>query len=147
MAQAPAPRRPAAAPPAPPPSIVPPRISGLALGARRRQARQEALLRTLDTRMACLLVDRRGGEVLRRNLFALRDRLTRETLDPATLAEVEATVRALAPRPSAPKRQPGSGVQPAARPPRRAAGALAARAVSGALGASGLLLLVAQTAV
>lgn len=62
---------------------------------------QEDLLRLLDTRLACLLVDhQRRREPLRDCLQQLRDRLSREPLDPATLAEVEATVRSLS-RPAA----------------------------------------------
>jgi len=63
---------------------------------------QDAMLRLLDTRMACLLVDRPRGDPLRQHLERLRDRLAREPLDAQTLAKVETTVRALARRDTVP---------------------------------------------
>jgi hypothetical protein len=66
--------------------------------------RQEALLRLLDTRIACLMVDRPATEVLRRDLLRLRDRLARQRLDTASLRQVEtllAELRAPAPGGSA----------------------------------------------
>lgn len=110
---------------------------------------QEAVLRLLDTRMACLLVDRPSTEVLRRNLFALREKLARDRLDPKTLRKVEVTVRALAPRRTidgAPLTLPPEDDAWFARP----AGwrhDLMGRAVSGAVGLSSLALLLAQLAV
>lgn len=106
---------------------------------------QEAVLRMLDTRMACLLVDRPATEVLRRNLFALRDKLSRERLDAATLREVETAVRALTPRQTidgAPMAldEPGGAT---ARWPTDLMG----RALSGMAGVSGIALLIAHMAV
>lgn len=65
------------------------------------EPRQDEVLRMLDTRIACLLVDRPGTEALRRHLFVLREKLARECVDTATLAQVEATVRALRPQTAA----------------------------------------------
>lgn len=109
---------------------------------------QDELLRLLDTRMACLLVDRPATELLRRQLFALRDRLARERLDRATLREVDTAVRALAPRQTIDGEPlgPTPAVRPKdarqarpARPPARLG-----RALSGVAGLSGLALLVMQ---
>lgn len=54
--------------------------------------RQEEVLRLLDTRMACLLVDRSNAEALRPQLLRLREKLAQEALEPATLDQVEALV-------------------------------------------------------
>lgn len=72
---------------------------------------QDHVLRLLDTRMACLLVDRPGTDPLRRQLERLRSRLMREPLDARTLAKVEATVRALARRETAPAPLPAARSQ------------------------------------
>lgn len=67
-----------------------------AMGSSATAARgQEDLLRLLDTRMACLLVDRPGGDPLRHCLEQLRERMSREPLDRDTLTQVEALVRGL----------------------------------------------------
>lgn len=65
------------------------------------RSRQEDVLRLLDTRLACLMVDRRESRDLRPALFQLRNKLAREDLDNATLADVERTVTAILPRGSA----------------------------------------------
>ena len=57
------------------------------------QTRQDDVLRLLDTRLACLLVDRQDGRALRPKLFKLREMLLQTPLDSATLDEVEAYVR------------------------------------------------------
>ncbi len=58
---------------------------------------QEDVLRLLDTRLACLMVDRRDSRDLRPALFQLREKLAREDLDAATLADVERTLNAMLP--------------------------------------------------
>ena len=58
---------------------------------------QEDVLRLLDTRLACLMVDRRESRDLRPALFQLREKLAREDLDTATLADVERTLNAMLP--------------------------------------------------
>jgi hypothetical protein len=70
--------------------------------------RQDEVLRLLETRMACLLVDRPGTEALRRHLFVLREKLSNENVDPAMLAEVEATVRNLRPAGPPASRKPAA---------------------------------------
>lgn len=105
--------------------------------------RQDEVLRLLETRMACLLVDRPGTEALRRHLFVLREKLSNESLDPAMLAEVEATVRELRPAGRAPSRP---AREPRGRGFRRLIPEGMSRALFGAGGLSALALLVLQVA-
>ncbi|RDD60908.1 hypothetical protein [Ferruginivarius sediminum] len=106
------------------------------------EPRQDDVLRLLETRMACLLVDRPGTESLRRHLFVLREKLANETIDRATLAQVEATVRELRP----------AGVKPASTQSEpqtlasRLVGEATSRALVGATGLSALTLLALQVA-
>jgi hypothetical protein len=58
---------------------------------------QEDVLRLLDTRLACLLVDRADTAKLRPALFQLRKKLTQERLDRKTLAKVEQSLHDLLP--------------------------------------------------
>jgi hypothetical protein len=66
--------------------------------ARRYQdTTQDDILRLLDTRIACLMVDRPDASNLRPALLRLRGKLLQERLDGATLSKVEATLRELMP--------------------------------------------------
>lgn len=58
---------------------------------------QDDVLRLLDTRIACLMVDRRDTSKLRPALFQLREKLLQDNLDSKTLARIERTVREMLP--------------------------------------------------
>lgn len=67
------------------------------MAKRGPQSSQEDVLRLLDTRIACLMVDRRQSRHLRPQLFKLREKLLNENLDQRTLADVERTVKEILP--------------------------------------------------
>ena len=106
-----------------------------------RNPRQDDVLRVLDTRLACLLVDRRGPEALRHNLACLRRKLASEPVDPATLAQVEATVRAISPAGTS---KTAAEHAPARRWPQLQMGEMVARGLSGAVGLTGMAALLLQ---
>jgi hypothetical protein len=108
--------------------------------ASARTPRQEALLRLLDTRIACLMVDRPATEVLRRDLLRLRDRLARQRLDTACLRQVETLLAELS-GPACADAGRGAGPRPGRWMPRPA---LPARAASRLAGLSGAALLLAS---
>ena len=67
------------------------------MAKREPHSNQEDVLRLLDTRLACLMVDRRQSRDLRPKLFQLRQKLLDETLDKRTLADIERTVNDILP--------------------------------------------------
>jgi hypothetical protein len=104
--------------------------------APARMPRQDALMRLLDTRIACLMVDRPATEVLRRDLLRLRKTLAHRPLDSAALKQVEQLLAELTTAP---------GVRPAS-VARRGLGQRAAPpwTASGLAGMSGAALLLAS---
>lgn len=80
--------------------------------ANIRERREEVLL-LLDTRIACLLVDRPDAEALRAQLLRLRDKLAREPVTSDTLSRIEALILDTRLREGVPQDRVAASAEPA----------------------------------